>query len=110
MKLRDRRRRSEISIEGLLPTFDGAGHHARAVPRWNETPLEQLARDETRMLVRRCMDSLPDDYRAVLLLRDIEQQTTQQAADILDATPGTINTRLHRARQALRTLLEPYFT
>jgi RNA polymerase sigma-70 factor (ECF subfamily) len=110
MKLRDRRRRSEISIEGLLPTFDGTGHHARAVSRWNETPLEQLARDETRMLVRRCIDSLSDDYRAVLFLRDIEQQTTQEAAEILDATPGTIKTRLHRARQALRTLLEPHFT
>jgi RNA polymerase sigma-70 factor, ECF subfamily len=110
MKLRDRRRRSEISIDALLPTFDASGHHAQAVHRWKETPQEQLVRDETRTLVRRSIDSLPDDYRTVLLLRDIEQLSTLETAEILDATPGTIKTRLHRARQALRTLLEPYFT
>lgn len=110
MKLRDRRRRSEVSIDALLPTFDASGHHAQAVRRWRETPQEQLVRDETRIFVRRSIDSLPDDYRTVLLLRDIEQLSTQETAEILDATPGTIKTRLHRARQALRTLLEPYFT
>lgn len=110
MKLRDRRRRSEVSIDALLPTFDASGHHAQAVRRWKETPQEQLVRDETRIFVRRSIDSLPDDYRTVLLLRDIEQLSTQETAEILDATPGTIKTRLHRARQALRTLLEPYFT
>jgi RNA polymerase sigma-70 factor, ECF subfamily len=108
MKIRARARRSEVSIEGLLPTFDESGHHANGVRRWKRSPDEQLLREETRSLVRRCIDMLPDDYRTVLLLRDIEELSTDEAASILGSAPGTVKTRLHRARQALRTLLEPH--
>ncbi len=110
MKLRSRARRSELSIDTLLPAFDESGHHAHAVRRWKQAPDEQLLRDETRRLVRGCIDQLPDDYRTVLLLRDIEELSTEETAEILGATTGTVKTRLHRARQALRTLLEPHFS
>jgi RNA polymerase sigma-70 factor (ECF subfamily) len=110
MKLRSRARRSELSIDTLLPAFDESGHHAHAVRRWKQAPDEQLLRDETRSLVRGCIDQLPDDYRTVLLLRDIEELSTEETAEILGATTGTVKTRLHRARQALRTLLEPHFS
>jgi RNA polymerase sigma-70 factor (ECF subfamily) len=109
MKLRSRAHQSEISIDELLPTFDESGHHAKGVRRWKQAPDEHLLRDETRWLVRRCIDMLSDDYRTVLLLRDIEQISTEETAAILGVNPGTIKTRLHRARQALRTLLEPHF-
>jgi RNA polymerase sigma-70 factor (ECF subfamily) len=52
---------------------------------------------------------LADDFRNVVLLRDIEQFSTEEAAAALDTTPGAVKVRLHRARQALRTLLEPHF-
>jgi RNA polymerase sigma-70 factor (ECF subfamily) len=107
MKVRSRSRRHEVSIEGLLPTFDASGHHAQAVPRWAQPPQEQLESDESRALVRRHIEMLPDDYRTVLLLRDIEEFSTEEAAVALQITPGAVKTRLHRARQALRTLLEP---
>jgi RNA polymerase sigma-70 factor, ECF subfamily len=109
MKLRRRSRRHEVSIDDLLPTFDKSGHHAQPARQWRRAPEELLFREETRTTVRRCIDMLPDDYRTVLVLRDIEELSTEQAAEILDATPGAIKTRLHRARQALRTLLEPHF-
>jgi RNA polymerase sigma-70 factor, ECF subfamily len=109
MKLRSRGRRSELSIDALLPTFDESGHHANAVRPWKQAPDAQLLRDETRSLVCRCIDMLPDDYRTVLLLRDIEELNTEETSEILGATPGTVKTRLHRARQALRSLLEPHF-
>jgi RNA polymerase sigma-70 factor (ECF subfamily) len=109
MKLRSRSRRHEVSVEALLPTFDQSGHHSQAIRRWRGTPDENLLRQETRTTVRRCIDMLPDEYRTVLLLRDVEQLSTEDAADVLNATPGTVKTRLHRARQALRKLLEPYF-
>jgi RNA polymerase sigma-70 factor (ECF subfamily) len=109
MKLRSRARRPEISIERLLPTFDAGGDQSQPVRRWRLPPDEQLQCDETRALVRRCMDGLPDDYRNVLLLRDIDEFSTEEAAEALNTTPAAVKTRLHRARQALRTLLEPHF-
>ena len=59
-------------------------------------------------LVRRCIDRLPEGYRTVLLLRDIEGLDTETTAEQLDLSVGAVKTRLHRARQALRTLLDPH--
>jgi RNA polymerase sigma-70 factor (ECF subfamily) len=109
MKLRSRSRRHEVSIDALLPKFDSSGHHMHSMPRWRQPADEQLQCDETRALVRRCIDMLPDDYRCILLLRDIEELNTEETAATLNLTAGAVKTRLHRARQALRTLLEPHF-
>jgi RNA polymerase sigma-70 factor (ECF subfamily) len=57
--------------------------------------------------VRACIEELPEPYREVLLLRDIEELDTEQTARHLGINPGAVKTRLHRARQALRALLEP---
>jgi RNA polymerase sigma-70 factor (ECF subfamily) len=108
MKLRRRSRRQTCSIEDLLPAFDESGHHAQSIGGWRHGPDERLLRDETRALVRRCIDLLPDDYRTVLMLRDIEQLSTEETAKMLGDAPNTIKTRLHRARQALRALLDPH--
>ena len=106
MKLRTRRRRREESIDDLLPHFDAEGRHVSPVASW-ETPSDVLLeRRETRAMVRRCIDRLPERYRTVLLLRDIEELDTQESADLLGTTANTVKIRLHRARQALRTLLE----
>lgn len=109
MKLRSRTRHAEVSIDELLPKFGRWGHHASSLPRWQQPPDAQLQSDETRALVRRTIDMLPEEYRTVLLLRDIEELSTHETAEALETTPGAIKTRLHRARQALRTLLEPHF-
>src|SRR5213594_4997632 len=106
MKLRTRRRRAEEPIDDLLPRFDAEGCRIGAVATW-ETPSDiLLERRETRAMVRRCIDRLPERYRTVLLLRDIEELDTQESADLLGTTANTVKIRLHRARQALRTLLE----
>jgi RNA polymerase sigma-70 factor (ECF subfamily) len=109
MTLRARSRRNEIPMDELLPVFDHSGHHARSIARWRQPPEDRLQSDETRQLVRRCIDMLPDEYRSVIILRDIEELDTAEAADTLGISPGAVKTRLHRARQALRTLLEPHF-
>jgi RNA polymerase sigma-70 factor (ECF subfamily) len=107
MKLRGRRRRPEASIEDLLPAFQEDGHHVEQFSDW-ATPADQLLeRRETRATVRACVDRLPDNYRTVLLLRDIEELPTDEVAELLGATPNAVKIRLHRARQALRTLLDP---
>ncbi|MBS0197347.1 MAG: sigma-70 family RNA polymerase sigma factor [Planctomycetes bacterium] len=107
MKLRSKRRRPETSIEPMLPAFLADGHQATPSVEWrNETALS-LERRETRDLVRACIDRLPENYRIVLVLRDIEGVDTDEAATVLGMTANAVKTRLHRARQALRELLDP---
>ena len=107
MRLRARSRSREVRIDDLLPTFDETGHHSHPVRPWEDDALARLTRAETRAQVRACIDRLPDPYREVLVLRDIEELDTEQTAQQLGINPGAVKTRLHRARQALRTLLEP---
>jgi RNA polymerase sigma-70 factor, ECF subfamily len=108
-KLRARSRRRAVPIDDLLPAFDETGHHSRPVRPWEEEALPRLGREETRVQVRACIDRLPEPYRTVLLLRDIDELDTDQTAHHLRIGVGAVKTRLHRARQALRTLLEPFF-
>lgn len=109
MKLRSRAYRTERSIDELLPGFDDAGHHAGQVRRFADDAFASLATEETRSQVRTCIDQLPDAYRTVLLMRDIEELNTETTARLLGCTVSSVKTRLHRARQALRTLLAPLF-
>jgi RNA polymerase sigma-70 factor (ECF subfamily) len=109
MKLRQRKRRRTVSLDGLLPTFDETGHHTRPVTPWAQHPEERLSQAETRAQVRASIDRLPEPYRVVLLLRDIEERDTEETAELMGISRAAVKTRLHRARQALRTLLEPVF-
>jgi RNA polymerase sigma-70 factor, ECF subfamily len=105
MKLRSRRRRREDPIDDLLPRFAEDGHHAEGVIGW-DTPADELVeREEVRSVVRAAIARLPEAYRTVLVLRDIEERDTDETAALLALTPQAVKTRLHRARQALRTLL-----
>lgn len=106
MKLRSRRRRPEDAIEDLLPHFDAHGEWVGRVATWETSSEVLLQRHETRAVVRRCIDQLPETYRTVLLLRDIEGRDTEEVAALLAITTNAVKIRLHRARQALRTLLE----
>jgi RNA polymerase sigma-70 factor, ECF subfamily len=109
MKLRSRRRRREDSIDDLLPRFDEEGRWAEPASHWDTSSDALLERQETRAMVRRAIDRLPVNYRSVLLLRDIEELDTDETASLLGVTPNAVKTRLHRARQALRTLLQREF-
>ena len=104
MRLRRQRRKPEESIDDLLPHFDESGTWADVEPPCR-TPFELLEQSETRAVVRECIDRLPDSYRSVLLLREIEELDTDETAAALGMSVPAVKTRLHRARQALRTLL-----
>jgi RNA polymerase sigma-70 factor (ECF subfamily) len=108
MRLRSRRRRREQPIEALLPAFAEDGHHAETVEPWprHETCAAESA--EARAVVRECIDRLPERHRVAFLLRDVEGLDTAEAASALGIRPDALKMRLHRARQALHTLLEPY--
>ena len=105
MKLRSGRRHPEASIEELLPTFDETGHRVLGAEQWPESVEAALERSQTRKAIRAAIAQLPEKYRSVILLRDIEELSTEEAANALGATPTAVKIRLHRARQALRTLI-----
>jgi len=106
MKLRTRRRKPEQPIDDLLPRFEPDGHRRDPGAPWQ--PAERLERRELRKRVRDAIELLPETYRNVLLLRDIEELETTEVAELLGVGAGVVKTRLHRARQALRTLLDPH--
>jgi len=106
MKIRTQQRRPEISIEELLPDYDSDG--LRLEPETELVSIETvLEQGETRELVRSAINKLPDNYRNLLLLRDIEEYDTRETAELLEITPGAVKTGLHRARAALKSLLDP---
>jgi len=110
MRLRATARRPVVSIEALYPRFDETGHQIAPLKPWVKQPAEIVIDAELRDQVRSCIDQLPDTYRTVLMLRDIEEFNTDQTAQLLGVSVAVVKTRLHRARQALRTLLEPLLT
>lgn len=109
MRLRAARRKPEHSAGGLLPEYLEDGHQRTDTRPWRPLPTQALERVELCRLVRASIEALPLAQREVILLRDIEGLDTEQAAAILGITAGALKVRLHRARQALRTLLEPHF-
>jgi RNA polymerase sigma-70 factor (ECF subfamily) len=106
MKLRSRRRHPEEWIEEILPDFHGDGLAAATHGSVHEPEDAKLQRTELRQLVHRCIRRLPERFRTVLVLRDIEDLSTEEACRVLGLSPAAIKTRLHRARQSLQKLLE----
>lgn len=107
VQLRRRRRRRERPIEDLLPRFHADGHRVVDQAASGLDALEQrMDRDALLARVREAMEQLPDHYREVILLRDVMGLDTNEAAATLSITPNHVKVRLHRARMALRTLLQ----
>jgi RNA polymerase sigma-70 factor, ECF subfamily len=106
IKRRGKRVELEVFLEDHLPTFREDGHRegdrAMLLADWSETPEEELLSNETRRAVRRMIASLPDRYRVVLLLRDLEGLSNEETAEILGDSVASVKSRLHRARMALR--------
>lgn len=105
MKLRRRKRSCERSIDDLLPHFHSDGHHVEPPCPFSDAAIAALQSSESRELLWRGIDQLPPAYREVIVLRDIEGLSTEETALHLGITTNAIKIRLHRARQALRTLL-----
>jgi len=102
-ELRRRGRLRHSSLDEAVPLEEGT------VPRQavdeTEGPVECAERHEIQAAVQRAINRLPYEYRIVVILRDIQDLSYQETASILGTTLGTIKSRLHRARQALRTII-----
>jgi RNA polymerase sigma-70 factor, ECF subfamily len=95
----------EQAIERMQPEFSG-GMHINHFETWNPHRLAELS--QRKDLVHQAIACLPEDYRTVITLRDIEEIKTDEVAGILGLSNGAVRVRLHRARQALRKLLEKH--
>lgn len=96
-----RRRVPHVSIDGE----EGAREVASA-PSESPSALEITEREETSACVQRCLDFLPDSYRAVILLHEAHSLTAAQISDLLGVSLATVKIRLHRARRRLQTVME----
>lgn len=108
MKLRkDRRHLYESIEEGQI------GEDGDYVPRdfadWREIPSDALERKEVRNALNEALNSLPEKYRTVVILRDVQQLSIAETAQVLGISESNVKTRLLRARLQLRDALAPGF-
>lgn len=98
----------ELSLEELMPAGDHGQERRFEIADWSALPEEKVLQSELRQVLEEAIGELPDMYKSVLLLRDIEELSTQETAQILDLSEDVVKTRLHRARLAVRRKLEEY--
>jgi RNA polymerase sigma-70 factor (ECF subfamily) len=96
-----------LSLEELMPPREEGGGGIQ-VADWTELPEAGLLRTELRETLNQAIAELPEMYRAVLLLRDVEGLSTTDAAHVLDENESVVKQRLHRARLAVRSKLDEY--
>jgi RNA polymerase sigma-70 factor, ECF subfamily len=113
-KRRGKRREVEVLLDDALPAFEADGHREGdrgfLLADWSGTPESELIARERSVALHEALDRLPEAYRVVIVLRDVEERSTEEAARILGETIGSVKSRLHRARMALREELTRTFT
>jgi len=90
------------------PLRDSYGRVIQTVPAWKSTPLDGVVNTELRGILDKAIEKLPPEYRAVFVLRDVEEQSAEETAKILSLSVPAVKSRLHRARAFLREQLHPY--
>ena len=102
------RRQSIVRMESLDEPPDGDTNISPALLRdWREIPSEAIEREEVRKLLQQAVEALPDIYRKVFLLRDVEELNISETAEALNISVPSVKTRLHRARMMLQRQLAP---
>ena len=111
MRLRAHRRHPEVSTEELpIGYLDNYGQPLpTGADNWSKRPDDELQSSELRAHIQAAVDALPDIYRTVFVIRDIEGLSTEETAEALGISIPTVKTRLHRARIALRDSIGGYF-
>ena len=107
LRLRKDRRHLYESLDERRTDADGGDYDPKDFADWREIPSEELKRDELRNALKRAMATLAPKYREVLILRDVQNLSTQETAEILGISEGNVKTRLLRARLQMRDALAP---
>jgi RNA polymerase sigma-70 factor (ECF subfamily) len=101
------RRQALVRMESLDQLPEEKGFSPALLRDWGEIPSEAVERDEVRKLIQQAVAQLPDIYRQVFLLRDVEELTTSETAEALNISIPSVKVRLHRARMMLQKQLAP---
>jgi RNA polymerase sigma-70 factor (ECF subfamily) len=96
----------ELSLDEFLPSDESSV--SVDLPRWASQPLDQVLDDELGEVIQQALLELPEKYRLVIVLRDVEGFNTQETAEILNLSAANVKVRLHRARLFLRSALKTY--
>lgn len=107
MKLRKRKQKQTISLEDLAPAVRAAHlEDDRGCTRRSD---EVIMNNELRTVLQKSINKLPDQYRAVFILRDVDGLSNQEVAEVLNLSIPAVKSRLHRSRLMLRRKLRVYF-
>jgi RNA polymerase sigma-70 factor (ECF subfamily) len=99
----------ELSLEELTPVSERDGNGVKLqIADWSPLPDSELLRNELRQVLNSAIAELPEIYRPVILLRDVEELSTEETAQVLELSQDVVKTRLHRARLAVRQKLDEY--
>ena len=99
----------ELSLEEFMPAKHGEDGQVRLeIADWSRVPDDQALQSEMKAVLGRAIADLPDQYRCVILLRDLEELSTPETAQILEVSEAAVKTRLHRARLALRKAVDEH--
>ncbi|MGA8938046.1 MAG: sigma-70 family RNA polymerase sigma factor [Acidobacteriaceae bacterium] len=102
------RRLSVVRMQSLDDSTEDNGTASPALLRdWREIPSEVVEREEVRNLLQKAIETLPDIYREVFLLRDVEELDVNETAQALKISVSNVKVRLHRARMMLQKQLVP---
>jgi RNA polymerase sigma-70 factor (ECF subfamily) len=106
--VRDSRKRIERPTESLDATVaDEESSPALQIPDWSLGPGEMVLTEDTQRFVRRAVERLPEIHRTVVAMHHLEGMEVTAIAGTLGISPGTVLSRLARAREALRRMLDP---
>jgi RNA polymerase sigma-70 factor (ECF subfamily) len=104
-----RARRHEHEVHDPLQQFEEDGHHVGPVRPWAVAPEKQALDRETQQLIEKAIAGLPEMYRDVYVLADVEGLPNAEIADVLGLSVAAVKSRLHRARLMMRGSLAPHF-
>ena len=104
------RRRREISLDEILPTFHEDGRYADHIIDWSTECDDPVVQSELRTVLSSALEELPDHHRAVIVLHDAQGLSMAEVADYLNITVPTAKSRAHRARLVLRERLAAFMS
>jgi len=107
--MKKRKEKGKVFESIDMPLFTAKGEMTKEIPDWSTNPEAEIENKELKNILTKALASLPEEYRAVLILRDIQRLSNKEVSEILKLSIPAVKSRLHRARLFLRNEVSKYF-